>query len=241
LPTLSERTVLSLDLVDNGTNGIINWDVAPASLLNVHIEVRYTMSNGDKKTLKVPSNQTSTPCSDVKRGELIEYRSVFYARTLTDTLFFDWSLSETSFLNNISKDDWSVETFSSNHGGENVVANAIDGNTKNRWHSQDDPRPHFITVNLGREVTIARFGIWPSVYDTGGTADARMPHKIRFEVSTDNSTWTSVGEFAYDNSTTNLAERFFDITPTTAKYFKLIAVEWTQNPMVLGELDVFEL
>jgi hypothetical protein len=191
LPTLSERTVLSLDLVDNGINGIINWDIAPASpVLNVHTEVRYTMSNGNKRTLKVLPAQTSTLCSDIKRGEYIEYRSVFYARTLADTLFFDWSLSETPFLNNISKAGWSIAAHSSDHGGVNVPTNAIDGNTKNRWHSQDDPRPHFITVNLGREVNIARFGIWPSVYDMGGLADARMPHKIRFEVSMDNATWT---------------------------------------------------
>ncbi|MDR3246412.1 MAG: discoidin domain-containing protein [Prevotellaceae bacterium] len=240
LPSLPERTILNLEVVD-GTDGVINWNAAAVSLLNTHTEVRYTMSNGTKKTLKIPSSQTSTLCSDIKRGEFVEYRSVFYARTLADTLFLDWTLSETPFMNKVAKNGWSVEAFSSNHGGDNVVAHAIDGNTTNRWHSQDDPRPHFITISMGAEVNIARFGIWPSVFDTGGSADARMPHKIRFEVSMDNANWTSVGEFAYDNSTTNLSERFFNITPVAAKYFRLTAVEWTQNPMVLGELDVFEL
>jgi hypothetical protein len=151
-----------------------------------------------------------------------------------------WIFSFAPIVELCEKTRWSVVDFSSNHGGDNVVAHAIDGNYQNRWHSQDDPRPHFITIDMSETLTIVRFGIWPSVFDRpAGEADPRMPSKIRYEVSNDNVNWTSVGEFPYDNSITNLEGRFFDITPVVARYFRLTSVEWTEAPMVLGELDVY--
>jgi len=242
---LLDRSIRSVQ--SDGTNAVVVWGTADIAKGAKFTELRYTNAAGVKTVVKTSTEdpQTTIALTNYKSGTPLEYRTAYIpAETAIDT-FYTTTWQEYALGNYfpLSKTTWKVDAFSSNHGGDNVVAHAIDGDNTNRWHSQD-PGPHYISVSLNLTpdvpVNIVRFGIWPSVFDTSnGEADERMPTEIRFEVSLDNVTWTSAGEFTYDNSTTNLAGRFYDIAPIAAKYFKISAVDPTVTPMVLGELDIF--
>jgi hypothetical protein len=166
-----------------------------------------------------------------------------------------WWLVYSTFIRplvRLDKQYATVTAHSSTHPGVNIVDNAINGDYADRWHTNAPNYPHYITVNLGETVNIARFGVWPSVYDRGGVdtgspVDPRFPTRVKFEVSMDGTAWTDLGEFDCEGTGgVDASERVFDVTPTQAQYFRFTGLSSTNtleisggNNMVIGEIDVY--
>ncbi|GHT46719.1 hypothetical protein AGMMS49965_24460 [Bacteroidia bacterium] len=206
-------------------------------------------------TYKIPATDEKSVISGYMAGTELQYRTVYVPALSIDTFYTGYKVFtyESDYFK-LAKTGWTVENFSSNHGGDNVVAHIIDGIYDNRWHSTDQGSnseytgegtngyPHHVTIDMKRDITVAQFGIWPSVFDlsAGQTVDSRSPTSVEFWVSTDNETWTKFGPYPHDNTITG--EQIYPIPPTLARYFKLIGVERTDSgdaPMVLGEIDVY--
>lgn len=114
---------------------------------------------------------------------------------------------------------WSISANTQEPTGEGVgngVATCLlDGDLSTFWHSQwsggSQPLPHEIVVDMNRTVTLTNIGLiqrqHDSYRDVGGG---------EFFVSSDGSTWTSVGTFSAQQV---LEEQVFTITPTACRYF----------------------
>ena len=116
---------------------------------------------------------------------------------------------------------WSISANTQEPTGEGVgngVATCLlDGDLSTFWHSQwsggSQPLPHEITVDMKKVVTLTNIGLiqrqHDSYRDVGGG---------EFFVSSDGSTWTSVGTFSAQQV---LEEQIFTVTPTQCRYFKV--------------------
>jgi beta-galactosidase len=93
---------------------------------------------------------------------------------------------------------WKVVRVDSEEPGEGSDKHAIDGNPDTFWHTKysggEDPLPHEIDIDMGKEQQISAFVYLPR---QGGNSNGRVG-KYEFYVSTDGKTWTSPivsGEF----------------------------------------------
>ncbi len=141
----------------------------------------------------------------------------------------------------IDKSGWSVIDFSSEEaGGEGdtngYVAAAIDDDISTFWHtawSTGSPDyPHHFTVDMGKEITIASFECFRR--QGNGTGHTKQ----KFEVSTDNATWTDLGTFDFDNQTNDGQITAIPSNPKV-RYFRYTATEGPNNFTHLGEINVF--
>lgn len=119
----------------------------------------------------------------------------------------------------LDRSGWSISANTQEPTGEGVgngVATCLlDGDLSTFWHSQwsggSQPLPHEIVVDMNRTVTLTNIGLiqrqHDSYRDVGGG---------EFFVSSDGSTWTSVGTFSAQQV---LEEQVFTITPTACRYF----------------------
>ncbi len=220
-----------------GSNLTILWDAAGDVLYS---NVVYTSVGNEKKTVRVDASESATTIDDYQLSNSFSYNTVYKPDTLAIDVFPTEFKKVTGIYLLLDKSAGRVIDKSSTWPDPSCLeSGAYDGNTGSRWHSLNSGYPHFITVDLGAEISVARFAVWPSIFD--GTPDKRMPSRIRWEVSTDNTNWTSLGEFDYDYSQNNWDPRVFDVIPTNARYVKL----WGLNDpmgsgiMCLGEIDVY--
>lgn len=223
---------------------IIEWDDADISNGALYNEVVYTDSDNIEKTVRISASERITAIENYKQGTAFKYNTI-YKPDPKEELEISTSYKEvTDIYLMLDKSIGKVIAYSSqwNADAGQRASNAYDGITnRNRWHSFNGGYPHFVTIDLGGETNISRLTIWPSTYD--GKPDNRMPSLIRWEISTDNSTWTKIGEYDYtfDATETNWDPREYYIAPVNARYVRL----WGLNDpsgssiMCLAEIDVY--
>ena len=207
----------------------------------------YTTTDNKEKTIRVKNDVIETIIDDYKQGTKFK-RITYYSpdnqwldtiipRVVPDsTLMIDKTLGR-------------VIGFSTQNGGH-VATNFYNGNNGDMWMTSNN-YPEFATIDLGREVPVSGFSIWPSYQQTSGRADPRAPTSIKFEVSIDNTVWTTIAETTYDNSLYYF-NRSFEVPVTNGRYVRFTGVECTESPvfgagiggpgnriMNLAELDVF--
>lgn len=137
----------------------------------------------------------------------------------------DIPLGKTYDANNsvryVPKSGWSVRAFSSQETSRenSPAANAIDGNTDTKWHTQysgqADSAPHSISIDMGEEYTVSGFLAVPRL---DGSTNGLMREFI-FRVSADGSEWTNVADGKW---LPYYAEVYF--TPTPARFFEIISL-----------------
>lgn len=217
----------------------INWAGADITNGAFMTEVLYTNTAGAESVKKVLSKETVTTINDYKPGTRYEYRTLYRPDSLSIDVFNTAYSQGQDFA--FDKSEWKITAFSTQHpGADNAVKNAIDGTDATRWHSLagGSSYPHFMTVDLGGEKTISRFGVWRTTFETGG--DNRAPNRIQFLVSMDNVTWTDLG--IYDFNRMINGEQVYNIpSKPLARYFKFVAVSGPENNMVLGEISAYGL
>jgi hypothetical protein len=214
-------------------------------------ELVYTSTGGTEKIVEVRNAVNETKIDDYKQGTTFK-RITYYS---PDNLWLDTITSDIQIERELTVDKkiGSVTGYSTQTSGDEA-AKFYDGDINTVWQTSNR-YPEHITIDLGVEVPVTGFGIVPSFkYTNNGStsrADPRAPTTVRFEVSTDNDNWTSVGEYAYDNGF-SVEERLYKLEqPVNARYIRFTGVECTSAPlysagiggpntvkMILAELNV---
>lgn len=234
--TVSNRTITSVTANSNNEI-IINWAENFDEKLD-HCNVIFTDTNGTQVTNKVLGSDMTSQLVDFASD--LEYNTGFLPdSTAIDTFYTDFvSVNTDRILLDYS--EWSIVDFSTQHGGgENGVANVIDGNQNSRWHSLagGSSYPHFVTIDLGGEITFSTLEVLRSTFDGGG--DNRAPDKFRFEVSVDNTTWVDMGIHDFDRNT-NDGQFYAIVPPNPVRYIRFTGTEGPDNNMVLGALLLYK-
>ncbi len=222
---------------------IIKWDDADASKGALYNEIIYMATDNTEKTLQVPAGEKSTEINDHEAGTAFKYNTVYQPDPKVELMIATPYKSITNAYLLLDKSIGNVIDKSSTWPSTSChESGAYDGNyEKSRWHSHNTGYPHFITIDMGAEVSVSRLTIWPSFYD--GKPDRRMPSRIEWEVSVDNVTWSSLGEYAYlyDPTETNRNPREYIVSPVTARYIRLKGLDDPSGTsiMCLGEIDFY--
>lgn len=226
---------------------IIEWQNADTWNGARFTELIYTSIDGTEKHVTVENEETVTIIDDYQNGTSFN-RITYYS---PDGMWLDTIVPAAAPVKTlmIDKKLGGVIAFSSESGG-NVAKNFYNGNQADMWLTSSN-YPEYATIDIGRELLVSGFGVWPSYQQTNGRADPRAPTLIRFECSINNIDWTTVGEFNYDNSMYYF-RREFEIPITRARYVRFVGVECAYSPvfgsgiggpgnklMNLAELDIF--
>ena len=173
------------------------------------------------KTIVFPISFDGTSC-DFRYHERFDINFVTgeWRETPTDGILAD-------------KKDWKViDTSSEETDSEDGRAmNAIDGDINTKWHTRysngEGSAPHYITVDMGKDLTIKGFLATPRM---DGSTNGLI-RKYQFQTSLDGNTWTTVSEgdwLLYATET--------DFVKRKCRYIKLICTEGSYAS--LAELDV---
>lgn len=233
--SLYNRPILETDLDTSGKEVTILWGGADLSNGAYAMDVKYTDTLGKAKMLRFSAKDSASTIPDMKEGTAYQYRTVYLPdSTCIDTFYTSYE-ENTRFLLNKSK--WKVIDFSTEHPGDaNLVTNVIDGNPGTRWHTWVDHSayPHFVTVDMGNQNTIASFEIFRM------TGDDRACNTFQLMVSSDNITWKDLGTFNFNRLIDD--GQFYDIpSHPQARYFKFIGISGPLDYMVTGEISVYAL
>ncbi|SHI57381.1 F5/8 type C domain-containing protein [Arenibacter nanhaiticus] len=115
--------------------------------------------------------------------------------------------------------DYSTQEDKGGEGSTGLAAHVLDGKLETYWHSCwascDAAPPHYITVDMGATTTIDGFKF------TQRQNLSRTVKSIELQVSQDNKSWTSLGDFTLRNEKT---EQQIELSePKEFRYFKFIA------------------
>jgi hypothetical protein len=224
----------------------IEWESAASGNGARFTDLVYTSTDGTEKILRIENGVSETKIDDYKQGTAFR-RTTYYS---PDNLWLD-SITPAPRMENeltVDKKLGSVTGYSTQTAGDEA-AKFYDDDANTVWQTGNN-YPEYATIDLGVEVPVTSFGLVPSIKYTAGKADPRAPTTVRFEVSTDNDAWTSLGNYNYDNGT-YFYERLFEVKQTNARYVRFTGVECTGAPsygngiggpntvkMVLAELNV---
>jgi hypothetical protein len=208
-------------------------------------DIIYTSTDGTEKSIRVENGVIETKIDDYKQGTVFK-RTTYYSPdnlwldSITPGIRIEYDLT-------VDKKLGRVIAYSSQAAGDEA-AKFYDNDENTVWQT-NNRYPEYITIDLGMEIPVTSFGIVPSKKYTSG-ADPRAPTTVKFEVSSDNNLWTSVGDYAYDNGL-SYEERLFKVEQVNARYVRFTGVECTGAPlygsniggpntvkMVLAELNV---
>ena len=233
-----ERPVSSAYL-KNSDALAINWNEADTVTGAYKTEVEYTSTTGATKVIRFAARELVTEIADYRQGTSFKYRTLYLPDSLAIDTFYTGYITNTQVL--LDKKEWNLIAYSDQYSAGNEAAkNMIDGSQYTRWHTNGSPYPHSITVDMGAVRTIKRFSTLNSLYDSPG-GDNRAPIRIQFLISTDNITWTNLGEFNSDNVI--LSEQFYQMPAVaTGRYFKLVGLQGpagNSQYMVLGEVSAY--
>jgi hypothetical protein len=234
--TLLNRVILSSTL--NVANTLtIQFEPVLAGSTIAKSEVVYTNTAGEVKTVTVLKGVNSVQLTDYKKETTYALRTQYVDPNQVDAFYSNDQVTDGFLLN---KTEWKVVAYSSYNSGDTPVgfsapANMIDGNPATRWLTLTTLQyPHFITIDLAAERSIRTISLWRWVQ---ATADERGPDVVKFEGSSDNSTWTALGTYNFNRLTNN--EQVFNIPNTPkARYIKLTAISGPMAYVILGEINV---
>ncbi|KAA6336143.1 hypothetical protein EZS27_015688 [termite gut metagenome] len=167
--TYGEKYALGLDnrgiinALRDESEGKINWSNATTGM--VYSEIRYKTNSGNTNIVRTLADESSVVCSDIKRKEYFEYRSVFLPKGGLDSIKLDWKTFETPFLYKYPKTGWTVEAKGGNHpwpeggGGQSYLV--VDNNLSTLWHSNTSfSVPHCLVIDMLESQPIFRLDIY---------------------------------------------------------------------------------
>lgn len=218
------------------TNAVINWSDTPTNAIETLL--KYEDDTGVMQTVNVLNDDMQTIIDNYKRGGRIiittTYKPAENAIEIFEAEPFSRAFPE-EFL--LDKSIWNIIDFSTHHpGGENAVENAIDGDPGTRWHTYAGQSyyPHHVTVDMGVERTISSFELFRM------TNDDRACDTFQLLASTDNATWTDLGQFKF-NRFSNQGQLYSITSQPNARYFKFVGLTGPHDYMVIGEIKVYGL
>lgn len=214
----------------------IQWGNADLSNGAYSSEVKYTDLSGNPKMASFPANKPYAVIKDMKPNTTYQFRTMFKPDSLSiDNFYTDYSESKAYTF---SKKDWKIASFSDQYStGDNAAANIIDSTDATRWHTNGSAYPHFAVIDMGAVRTVSKFGVWRTRFATAD-GDVRAPTRIKFLISMDQTTWTDLGEFNFNNLING--EQFYPMPGLPqGRYFKFVGLAGTDTYMTLGEITAY--
>lgn len=217
----------------------IEWGSADISNGAKASEVRYTDVNDKVKVASFPATETKSIIADMKANTNYQFRTLFRPDSLSIDNFYTGYTSGSFYA--FDKKDWKVVTYSDQFSaGDNAAANVITGTDNDRWHTNGSAYPHWVTIDMGIERSIVKFGVWRTIY-VSPNGDNRAPIRIQFLVSQNNVTWTDAGTYAFNNELSG--EQAIQI-PNLPKgrYFRFVGLAGAPGNaqyMTLGEISAY--
>jgi hypothetical protein len=225
----------------------VEWELAASGSGARFTDLIYTSTDGSEKRIRIENGTGETKIDDYKQGSVFK-RTTYYS---LDNLWLDSITTgmRTESDLTVDKKIGGVIAYSSQTVNDEA-SKFYDDDLNSVWQTGNN-YPEYATIDLGREVPVISFVLFPSIKYTDGRADPRAPTKISFEVSSDNETWTTAGEYDYDNGIYYIERAFKLEQPVNARYVRFTGVECTGAPlygtgiggpntikMVLAELNV---
>jgi hypothetical protein len=207
--------------------------------------VVFTNTSGVSDSVKMSNTQTSVAVNNINLNEAYYYYSVYKPEPEAIDEFQSLPIdAKNAAMFNFEKEKWTVAGFSDEEpGGDGgswgLASNIIDDNVATFWHSEVvasyAQMPHWITVDMQTEKKFNGFYF----VQTQEMSETGLAKGFRFEISSDNSSWTNVleGEF----STSRARQDFAFPAQVTARYFKITILSgyndafWSQ----FAEIDLY--
>lgn len=202
-------------------------------------EITYTSHSGNRR-IYVPGDEELTMVADFDftAGNTIQYRTMYRPDIMAVDTFYTASQTRRVYGPRVeyNKDGW-IATGSSERGGTQGFASAIDNDPGTFWVNQTGiglEFPHTIIVDMGTEHQVDGFTL------TQRRNFSNTVESVEFLVSTDNSSWESLGIYFMSGS----IQDFIDFEEThDFRYFKLICLT-NANPnapnVSLAEVGVYK-
>ena len=241
---ISSLTPRGIDFVTStgGTNLTVQWFEADEEALYTDlIYTAVTEAGNVEKTIRIDPSEPVTVIDDYLLSRTFRYNTVYKPNKQTlDDFPTDFKVvTSYRIATLLDKSAGSVIGYSSvlddpSCLAENIYDGIYDGST---YASDVVPAPHWITIDIGSEVTILSLALWSS-NQIIKPFDPRAPSSIRWELSTDNVNWTGLGNVGYDASQRPCV---YEVTNISARYVKLWSLNdgpTAQGLVIFGEIDV---
>ena len=252
--TMLNRRLVSLS-ANNAGNKVLVWGGMDESLDAGYTEISYTNTEDENVLIEVPLSDNSTIITDLKPGSLPKYRTVYIPdEMVVDVFYTDFAEASLAYDGDflLIKSEISIMGYSNQHdSGDNAAKHALDDNYTNRWHTRVGKNyPHWMVFDIGGEVLVSRFSIWPSVFglETGKIFDNRLPATFSLwgrndEPPSDNLSgeegWTQLGNYSIEER--GGEQTFIIDNPIPVKYLKMSSPNGLNGTtmMVIGEFDIY--
>lgn len=252
--TMLNRRLVSLS-ANNAGNKVLVWGGMDESLDAGYTEISYINTEDENVLMEVPLSENSTIITDLKPGNLPKYRTVYIPdEMVVDVFYTDFAEAPLAYNGDflLIKSEISIMGYSNQHdSGDNAAKHALDDNYTNRWHTRvGENFPHWMVFDIGGEVLVSRFSIWPSVFglETGQLFDNRLPATFSLwgrndEPPSDNLSgeegWTQLGNYSFEER--GGEQTFIIDKPILVKYLKMSSPNGLNGTtmMVIGEFDIY--
>lgn len=211
--------------------------------------IRYTTESEGVKTIFLSPEDSRITLVNRKPGTPFSYQSVYVPeKAAIDTFYSAWTTSQVNYVAKVSKAGWSITGFDSEEPAEaawssynyqGMAKAAIDDILSTFWHSQWDGAspgyPHWFSVDLGQEVSIASIEVLRRQGNGGGQT------RHQFFYSSDGTTWIDYGTFGM-NAGTDAGQKFSCLTIPAipkARYIKYVALQGPDFYAFLAEISVY--
>lgn len=225
----TEYMTLKADMIsfDNNVSHIQDGQMQSADFFKAHLDINKAKSLGKGEYL-VPLRLQSSSSMVVSEN----WNTIYWLITISDGA---------DGVPLADRSGWKILDFSTeDEYEENLAVNVLDGDLSTLWHtewySEQPEPPHFISIDMGKEVNLAGFQYVTRNRDTGA------PAELTLDISVDGNDWTTVD--TYTDLPTGVSAEFrvlFDEV-RIARYFRLTITEMAYEDecfVSLAEINAF--
>jgi hypothetical protein len=201
----------------------------------------FVNTSGSNDSVQVANSQTPITVNNLHaNAPYYYYYSVFLPEADAIDEFYSAQMAvRNEIMFDFEKGNWTIADYSSDGGHWGHVPNSIDDDVTTFWHSDvttvQAPMPHWIIVDMQSEKKIDGF-YFVQTQEMGETGLAKG---FRFEISSDNSSWTNVREGEF--TTSRARQEFAFAQPVTARYFRITILSGYANAWYsqFAEIDLY--
>lgn len=204
-------------ITDNGLGYALLSSVTP------NATIMYRIDGGDYQTY------TNTPI-DMRKGGIIQSYAI--SDGLAESI-----ITEQKFGYYVDKKDWSIVSYDSQQGGNEIATNAIDGDENTIWHTSYSPTtpdcPHEIVVDMGHTYRITSFSY-------KGRMDGSNGRVFRYEVYFSNNPkiWGTPATSGTFQNTSDIQTSLVSAKPE-ARYMKFVVKSVVDNNKYASAAELY--